>query len=175
MTTPAPLYCANHPEVETSLRCNRCEKPICPRCAVHTPTGYRCRECVRGQQKKFENSQWMDYVFGSLVGFVLSAIAAFLVIFISSVTGFFAWFIIAAASPAVAAGIAEALRLVTRRHRSKGLFIALISAVALGILPAVLFQVLTFNLWGLLFLGIYVVMAVPTVYYRLSGMKLFRR
>ncbi len=40
--------CANHPERETGLRCNRCGKPICSQCAVQTPVGYRCRECVRG-------------------------------------------------------------------------------------------------------------------------------
>ena len=38
----APTYCANHPGVETSLRCNKCGKPICAKCAVRTPTGYRC-------------------------------------------------------------------------------------------------------------------------------------
>jgi len=58
---PTPIYCANHPQVETSLRCNRCGKPICPKCAVSTPTGYRCRECVRGQQKVFETAEWYDY------------------------------------------------------------------------------------------------------------------
>jgi hypothetical protein len=175
MTTPEPLYCANHPGVETSLRCNKCNKPICPKCAVHTPTGYRCRECVRGQLKQFENAQWADYLVGSVVGFILSAVAGFLVVLVSSVTGFFAWFIIAAVSPVAAAGIAEGLRFVTRRHRSRSLFLTLIAAVAIGVLPAVLYQLLAFNLWGLLFLGIYVVMAVPTVYYRLSGMKLFKR
>lgn len=175
MTTPEPLTCANHPGVETSLRCNQCSKPICARCAVHTPTGYRCRECVRGLQKQYENANWSDYLLGSLVGFGLSALASLLVMLISSITGFFAWFIIAAVSPTAAAGIAEALRLVTRRHRSKSLFLTLIGAVALGVLPVLLLQLLRLNLWGLLFLGIYVVMAVPTVYYRLSGFRLFKR
>jgi hypothetical protein len=55
------LYCANHPQTPTSLRCNRCEKPICPKCAVKTPIGYRCKECVRGQQKIFDTAQWYDY------------------------------------------------------------------------------------------------------------------
>jgi len=40
------LYCANHPSVETSLRCSRCGKPICVRCVVQTPVGGRCRECA---------------------------------------------------------------------------------------------------------------------------------
>ena len=52
----APVYCANHPGVETSLRCNKCGKPICAKCAIRTPTGYRCKECVRGQQRIFETA-----------------------------------------------------------------------------------------------------------------------
>ena len=32
----------------TRLRCSRCGKPICPRCMVATPVGYRCPDCARG-------------------------------------------------------------------------------------------------------------------------------
>ena len=56
------LFCANHPDRETSLRCNRCEKPICSKCAVRTPTGYRCKECVRGQQKVFDTAENQDFI-----------------------------------------------------------------------------------------------------------------
>jgi len=41
-----PLYCANHPDTETFLRCGKCEKPICARCRVSTPVGFRCYECA---------------------------------------------------------------------------------------------------------------------------------
>ena len=40
------LYCANHPTVPTVLRCARCEKPICARCRISTPVGYRCVQCA---------------------------------------------------------------------------------------------------------------------------------
>jgi hypothetical protein len=39
-------YCARHPQVETYLRCGRCDIPICPRCLIQTPVGARCRECA---------------------------------------------------------------------------------------------------------------------------------
>ena len=39
-------YCARHPNVETYLRCGRCDTPICPRCLIQTPVGARCRECA---------------------------------------------------------------------------------------------------------------------------------
>jgi len=45
----APLYCANHPNEPTYLRCGRCDKPICARCRVSTPAGFRCRECANLQ------------------------------------------------------------------------------------------------------------------------------
>ncbi|MBI2964960.1 MAG: B-box zinc finger protein, partial [Chloroflexi bacterium] len=40
-------YCVRHPNVETNLRCSRCNELICPRCLVHTPVGARCPDCAR--------------------------------------------------------------------------------------------------------------------------------
>src|SRR5215212_668196 len=40
-----PVPCADHPDVETRLRCSRCGRPICPRCSVRTPVGMRCPDC----------------------------------------------------------------------------------------------------------------------------------
>jgi hypothetical protein len=47
-TFPAsgPVPCADHPDVETRLRCSRCGRPICPRCGVRTPVGMRCPDCA---------------------------------------------------------------------------------------------------------------------------------
>ena len=44
------MRCANHPDVETNLKCGKCGKPICPRCLVQTPVGARCAECSRLQK-----------------------------------------------------------------------------------------------------------------------------
>jgi hypothetical protein len=40
-----PLYCYRHPRSETYVRCGRCDQPICPKCAVQGPVGFRCRQC----------------------------------------------------------------------------------------------------------------------------------
>jgi hypothetical protein len=170
---PTPMFCANHPGVETTLRCNRCEKPICPKCAVLTPTGYRCKECVRGQQKKFDTAEWMDYVFGSIVAGLLSLLGSFLISLVGGI-GFIGWFLVVMAAPTAGAIIAETVRRVIRRHRSKALFITIITAVVLGALPMVLLHVITFDLFGILFQGIYLFLVAPTVYYRLSGLQLFK-
>jgi hypothetical protein len=44
---PAVVRCAADPEIETALRCSRCDTPICPKCLVMTPVGARCRTCAR--------------------------------------------------------------------------------------------------------------------------------
>ncbi|MDQ3706943.1 MAG: hypothetical protein M3437_17320 [Chloroflexota bacterium] len=44
-----PLYCYNHPNEPTYLRCGKCERPICARCRVSTPVGFRCFECANLQ------------------------------------------------------------------------------------------------------------------------------
>jgi hypothetical protein len=99
------LTCANHPDIETRLRCKKCEKPICPKCAVHTPTGYQCRECIRSRQKIFDTSLPQDYVIGFITAAVLSAIGSFLI----SLAGFhhrFLWDSSWPSSPRRALGLA---------------------------------------------------------------------
>jgi hypothetical protein len=172
-STSETLYCYVHPTRETALRCNNCNRPICAACAVRTPIGYRCRECVKGQQKVFDTSEWYDYISGFIVAALLSAVAAFLVTLIGRI-GFFGWFLIAAGAPTAAVAIAEGVRLATRRRRSRPLFITVAIGVVLGALPVILFQVLSNNLFGILFQVIYLVIAVPVVYSRLSGIQLFR-
>src|SRR5215213_5909448 len=173
MTESTTLYCYVHPNRETTLRCNNCDRPICAQCAVRTPTGYRCRDCVKGQQKVFNTSEWYDYVSGFIVAALLSAVAAFLVTLIGGI-GFFGWFLIAAGAPAAAVVIAEGVRLVTRKRRSRPLFITIAVAVVLGALPVILYQLFSYNVFGILFQVIYLVIAVPVVYSRLSGIQLFR-
>jgi hypothetical protein len=173
MTESTTLYCYVHPDRETSLRCNNCDRPICVACAVRTPTGYRCRECVKGQLKTFDTSEWYDYISGFVVAALLSAVAAFLVTLIGRI-GFFGWFLIAAGAPTAAVAVAESVRFVTGRRRSRSLFTAVAVGVVLGAVPVILVQVLTMDLFGILFQVIYLVIAVPVVYSRLSGIQLFR-
>lgn len=174
MTETAPLYCANHPGVETNLRCNRCGKPICARCAVLTPTGYRCKECVRGQQKIFITARWYDYLFGIAAAGLLGFLASLLVGLVSGIAGIFGWILIIIGAPTVGAVIAEALRLVTRRHRSQSLFISIAAAMVLGALPIILINLLQAGIFSLIFQGIFLVLATPVVYTRLSGIQLFK-
>lgn len=170
-TVSTATYCYIHPDRETGLRCKRCEKPICASCAQRTPTGYLCRECVRSHQKSFDTAEWYDYALGFITAAFLSGVAAFLVTLIGGI-GFFGWFLILAGAPLAGAAIAESVRLVTSRRRSKNLFLTVAIAVAVGALPVMIF--LNMNLFGIVFQVIYLVIAVPLVYTRLSGIQLSR-
>jgi hypothetical protein len=173
MTDSTVTYCYAHPTRETSLRCKRCERYMCASCSVRTPTGYVCRDCVKAHQKSFDTAEWYDYGLGFITAAILSGVAAFLVTLIGGI-GFFGWFLIAAGAPIAGTAIAESVRFVTRRHRSRPLFITIATGVVAGALPIVLFQLLALNLFGILFQVIYLVIAVPLVYTRLSGIQLFR-
>lgn len=167
------LYCYVHPTRETSLRCNNCERPICASCAVRTPTGYRCRECVRERQRTFETAEWPDFILGFITAVFFSGIAAFLVSLIGRI-GFFGWFLIAAGAPTAAITIAEGVRRVTSRRRSRPLFITVAVGVVFGALPVILIQILRGDLFGIVFQVVYLAIATPVVYTRLSGIQLFR-
>lgn len=172
------IYCSNHPKTETTLRCNRCEKPICPKCAQHTPTGYRCQECVREHQKTFETALWYDYP----VTIILAGALSFLGSRIVPAMGFFTIFL----APIAGVIIARAARFITGRRRSRRLFQLITVAVALGSLPYLLFDGLAahalisqgragaFSILAFVWQSLYTFTVTSTVYYRLVGIKLRR-
>ena len=69
-----PLYCANHPDTETYLRCGKCEKPICARCRVSTPVGFRCYDCANMQVLPTYAVSADVYIRAGLAGFIVAAI-----------------------------------------------------------------------------------------------------
>lgn len=175
--TEAPLTCANHPGRPTTLRCNRCEKPICSQCAILTPVGYRCRECVRGQQAIFETAKRADLPLAFVVSAVCVGVATALLNFL----GF--WGLIVA--PVVGGGVAEIVRTVVRRRRSRHLpLVAAIGGVA-GLLPLVVvglggtalfggfrLEALAAAAGGLLWPLASGALVIGTLYYRLRGIRI---
>jgi len=125
MTEPT-LACYRHPSRETTLRCNRCEKPICTQCAILTPVGYRCPECVRGQQKVFDNSIPIDLPLAAIVSFVCVGLATAVLDFL----GFWGLFV----APVIGGGIAEVVRWAVRRRRSLRLPWAAVGGGLAGVL-----------------------------------------
>ena len=124
--TETSLYCANHPNRETTLRCNRCEKPICAQCAIQTPVGYRCKECVSGQQKVFDNSVPLDYPVAAIVSLIGVGFATAVLDYL----GFWGLFV----APIVGGGLAEFVRWAVRRRRSRRLPLFAILGGVTGVL-----------------------------------------
>jgi hypothetical protein len=127
-------YCANHPDVETLLRCNRCSKPICMRCAVRTPVGYRCRECVSQQQKVYFNAVGGDNFVAFGVGFLVSAIAAPIVGMLIGGFGFWGLIIAFIAGSGAGSALAQIIRRAVGRRRGRYLPLFALIGIILGVL-----------------------------------------
>jgi len=161
-------YCYRHPDVETGLRCNRCNKPICPKCAKRTPVGFRCPDCIREQEDKYYSGNKGDYVIATVVALPLSLIAAGL--FTTIFRGFFIlWLIFIGifVVPAIAGFIAEAVRWAVRKRRSRYLGHVVAASLILGTAPFLLSGLLSDSLFGLIAPGMFLFLGVTTVLARL--------
>lgn len=65
MQESVTTYCETHPDVESELRCGRCERLICPRCLVYTPGGVRCRDCAQLRRPPMYELGTQHYVRGT--------------------------------------------------------------------------------------------------------------
>jgi hypothetical protein len=61
------LFCYRHPERETWVRCGRCDRPICPKCAMQGPVGFRCKDCGKPAYDPLTTLKPAQAVLGSLV------------------------------------------------------------------------------------------------------------
>jgi len=173
MISSTSTTCYVHPTRETTLRCKRCDRYICTSCAVSTPTGYICKECMRERQKSFDTALWYDFLSGFIIAGLISGVASFLVTLIGGI-GFIGFLLVFLGSSAAGGVIAEAVRAATRRRRSRALFMTVGAGVIFGALPMLLLQLFSGNVFGIIFQAIYLVIAVPLVYARLSGIQLSR-
>lgn len=153
------LYCANHPDTPTMLRCNRCGKPICTRCAIPTPVGYRCKQCVGQQQAVFYTGGALDYGIGGAIALVLGGGASFLMALLG------VWFFALILGPTVGVGLAEAVRFAVRRRRSRYLWAAVAVGFGIGSIPALIFSLS--SLWSLLTTGLFILLALGAATARL--------
>jgi hypothetical protein len=162
------LYCTNHPNVLTHLRCNKCGKPVCAKCVRPTPVGYRCKECIREHEDVFFTATLVHYLIAVLVGYPLGIVAGY---FVSRFTGgFFGFFVIFYAG-FVGVVIARIVHRIIGRRRGRWMPHLVASAVVVGgLLPALL--VFFFGGQGfsfqLIFLGLYVVIAASAAFYQMQ-------
>jgi hypothetical protein len=126
------LFCTVHPTVETGLRCNKCGRPMCVKCAKRTPVGYRCKECVRGQLQVFYNAQPLDWAIQGAVSFVLSMIAATVVSLIGGGMIWIMWFVGLAVASGAGALIADVAHRAVGKRRGQYSWLVVASGMVLG-------------------------------------------
>lgn len=143
-----------------------------------TPTGYRCRECVSNRQKVFETALTIDYWLAFPIAAVLSLIGS---LFVARI-GLYAILV----GPIAGTLIAEVVRFITRKRRSKKLFLTAAAGVIVGCVPTALFrlilmgagaiyagtEMLVYSAPSLVYLAIYAGLAASTLYYRLAGISI---
>lgn len=163
-----PLYCINHPQTETYLRCNKCGAPICIKCAVRTPVGYRCQNCVRSQQQVFyADFRPVHYLIAAAVALPLGLIAGWLIPSLS-------WYTIIL-GPLVGGGIANLAHLAIGRRRGQYTWLVVCGCIVMGALPHVLLTLVflvtsladgyfTGGLMGILWDGVYLATATGAAY-----------
>ena len=179
--TDQQTVCYRHPNKETGLRCNRCDKPICAQCARRTPTGYRCPDCIKEQKKVFDTARWYDYLIGFATAAILSLIASLLFGLVRGFGGFFLFFFIVAIGAGAGSLIAEAVRRVIGKRRSRPLFITAAAGVVFGgglaNAGTLIYLLLTGDisvLFALLWPAVFIFLATTTTYVRLSGIQIGR-
>jgi len=165
--TETETFCVNHPQTLTSLRCNRCGNPICVKCAMRTPVGYRCKTCVKNQQAVFFTATSTDYIVAAVITLPLAAIGQV----IGPLLGFFALF----AGPIAGGLIAELVYRANGKRRGRYTWLVVAGCMAVASLPALLWPLLLSALFigsgsALPQVGMYSLMSLlwPIIYFVLA-------
>ncbi len=158
-----PIFvCAYHPNRETTLRCNRCGRPICTECAVLTDVGYRCPDCVRELENRFYHAAPRHVLTSVIAAAMLGLLAGILAAVVGHYLGLWSVLVAAPIGGLVTEGIWKA----GARHRARHLHIyATLSVGITGTVGLLLGQRLFPGnlIFALITLGI----SVMTVYGRL--------
>lgn len=156
---------------EPVLRCNRCNTPITPQTAILTPTGYRCKACVRGQQRAFDSSQATD----PIIAFFVAAIVAFAGSWLVAPLGF----IIILVATGLGLLIYRVNGVVLKRRRGKRIDFAVLFGAIVGASPLLIRQILVITKTGDLLVGarsivwyiVYVALVAASAYAQSKGAR----
>lgn len=117
--------CTYHPDVRTRLRCSKCGTPICPRCSVSTPVGFRCPDCAGVRQLPTYQTPAATLIKATVIGGLIAGAVGILwgyypdwQFYLALLLGF---------------GVAEGMAWAANYKRGKDLQIAAIACVLVGI------------------------------------------
>ncbi len=133
------MRCATHPKIETSLRCGKCEKPICPKCLLQTPVGARCPDCAKLHRLPTYRVSINYYLRAAGTGLGMAIVCG---IIWGLVIGFLPLYLNLLLAPAAGYAIGEVVSLSVNRKRGTGL------AVVGGIAVVISYLVNILVPWG---------------------------
>ncbi len=178
--TDQTLHCYKHPDRETLLRCNQCGRPICSDCAVKVSTGYRCKECVHEQQKRFDTSIKRDYIIGPLIAFAVALAGSLICTWIPWIPGIITSLLLGGLCGRL---ICALTRKALNKRRSSNLTLAITAAAGIGaLIPRLQSIIVNVNLMSFgavwmtnslyqIFIDLlFVIVICGTVWMELSGM-----
>ena len=158
------MYCAEHEERPTNLRCSRCDRAVCPECMVQAPVGIRCRE--HGQPTKLPT-------YDVSTGFIARGVAAGVGIgvlggLILGLAGaltnlFFIPYVFTLAMVGLGYLVGEGISRATNRKRGQPLVVAAVAGVFLAYVIILWFTGLQLDLFGLLALAAAFFLAIQRV------------
>lgn len=139
--------------LETSLRCSKCDRPICARCMVQTPVGARCPECARLYKLPTYSVSTAHYLLAATTSLVLAVLIGFVWEMVARKVPYFDLNLLL--GPVAGYVIGEAASRAVNRKRGIGLAALGVAGVAIGyavnILPRLEDVILVLNLQFILF------------------------
>ncbi len=161
------MFCYRHPTIETSLRCNRCDRAICPKCAKKTPVGFRCPDCIRAQEDKYYSGYNSDYLIAAVATLPLAGVTVTAGTVLLGSWGFIGLMFAFVITPAVAGFVAEAVRWAVSKRRSRYLGHVVASSMVIATLPVLLFFIVIGAVFATAVPCIFIFVGAPTAYARL--------
>ncbi len=159
-------YCRRHPDIETELRCGRCDDEICPRCMIHAPGGIRCPDCAqlrRPPMYELERGHYLRAGVVALLGAAALGVVAALLLPPSPAGGLLVLAIALLGGAGAATLLARGFDAVTNRKRGRSLQLmagsAIVAAALLRLAISGELELITRDTSGIVFAVVGVIVA----------------
>jgi hypothetical protein len=163
---PGVYWCAKHKNVQTRLRCGRCETPICPKCTKMGPTGARCPKCISNRASHIYQVSPLQLLLTFVVTALLGGFGALLVGRLGLLLLLF--------SPGVGTLLAKVVTRLTQGKRGVPLAVTAAAGVVVGAAAPLIASSLNFGAVSpMLLVGVgsvllYVILVISSMWYWLK-------
>ncbi|MBP1466775.1 hypothetical protein EYB53_013755 [Candidatus Chloroploca sp. M-50] len=155
------LFCYNHSDRETGLRCTNCNQPICSECATPAIVGQLCPTCLKIRRPVNYQVSEVNLLVAGATALIYSLAISFVAVQLLGMVGFFGFLLAFFLGPLAGNLLVRLSDRFTKGKRGRLMQIALGICYTLGALPWLGLTLI----FGVLPLGliIFTVMAVTTV------------